>query len=127
MPLTRSSLIDVVAERLGWCRAYDTPTEVEAVLTEQTETACTAAAVHAQLATDKNKDALHVQPGVLDVRRRVLADVAYLEGVLTGAYNRGLPTELIKSLEDAVRHGHELTVLLAEAARCTTAPTNSSN
>ncbi|MGW8985132.1 hypothetical protein ACWGQ9_21005 [Streptomyces parvus] len=62
-----------------------------------------------------------MQPGALDVRGRVLADVLYLEGVLAGARNRGLAQELIERLEDAVDHGHELTVLLADTVRTTAA------
>ncbi|MFE9360327.1 hypothetical protein ACFYPB_40520 [Streptomyces olivaceoviridis] len=121
MPLTRRSVMDAAAARFGWRRAYGTTTEVDALLTEQSETAYTASASHAELATAKNHDALAVQPGVLDVRGRILADVLYLEGVLTGARNRGLPSEVIERLEDVVDHGHELTVLLADAVRATAA------
>ncbi|MEU3733660.1 hypothetical protein AB0E81_30320 [Streptomyces sp. NPDC033538] len=121
MPLARRSLMEAAAARFGWRRAYGTTTQVDALLTEQTETAYTAAADHAALATAKNDDVLAVQPGVLDVRGRVLADVLYLEGVLTGARNRGLPGELIERLEDAVGHGHELAVLLADTVRITAA------
>jgi hypothetical protein len=60
-----------------------------------------------------------VQPCVLDVRSRILADTLYLEGVLARA--RGLAPELIERLADAVDHGHELTVLLADAVRTTAA------
>ncbi len=91
------------------------------LLTEQTETAYTEAADHAALATTKNDNVLAVQPGVLDDRGRLLADVLYLEGVLTGARTRGLSLELIECLEDAVDHGHELTVLLADTVRTTAA------
>ncbi|AYG78294.1 hypothetical protein DWB77_00401 [Streptomyces hundungensis] len=35
--------------------------------------------------------------------------------------NRSLPPELIERLEDAVDHGHELTVLLADTVRTTAA------
>ncbi|MEU1129578.1 hypothetical protein ABZ383_06885 [Streptomyces sp. NPDC005900] len=121
MPLARRSLMEAAADRFGWRRAYGTTTQVDALLTEQTETAYTEAADHAALATAKNDDVLHVQPGVLDVRGRVLADVLYLEGVLTGARNRCLPPELIERLEDAVDHGHEMTVLLADTVRTTAA------
>ncbi|MFD0396309.1 hypothetical protein ACFQ3Z_45565 [Streptomyces nogalater] len=82
MPFTRRSLIDATAARLGWRRAYDTTTEVDALLTEQSETAYRGAADHAALATAKHTTALALQPGVLDVRGRLLADVLYLEGVL---------------------------------------------
>ncbi|MEU7088070.1 hypothetical protein [Streptomyces achromogenes] len=119
MPLSRRSLIDAAAARLGWRRAYDTTTEVDALLTEQSETAYRAAVAHAALATEKNTSTLSVQPGVLDVRGRILADVLYLEGVLAGARTRGLAPELIQRLEDAVIHGHELTVLLADTVRTT--------
>ncbi|MET9483634.1 hypothetical protein [Streptomyces sp. NPDC006638] len=121
MPLARRSLKEAAAARFGWRTAYDTTTEVNTALTEQTETAYAQAAHHAQLATNKNHDALAVQPGVLDVRGRVLADVLYLEGLLVGARHRGLPAELIERIEDAVDHGHELAVLLADAVRTTAA------
>ncbi|GGP90197.1 hypothetical protein [Streptomyces melanogenes] len=90
MPLARRSLMEAAAARFGWRRAYGDTPQVDALLTEQTETAYTESADHAALATAKNGDALHVQPGVLDVRGRVLADVLFLEGVLTGARARGL-------------------------------------
>ncbi|MFD6185650.1 hypothetical protein [Streptomyces goshikiensis] len=121
MSLARRSLMEAAAARFGWRRAYGDTTAVDGLLTEQTETAYTDAAGHAALATAKNDDVLSVQPGVLDVRGRVLADVLYLEGVLAGARNRGLPPELIERLEDAVDHGHELTVLLADTVRTTAA------
>ncbi|MEE6269159.1 hypothetical protein V2E29_26425 [Streptomyces diastatochromogenes] len=130
MPLTRRSLMDAIAERFGSYRVYDDPTDIDALLTAQSETAYTEAGDHAALATKKNHDALAVQPGVLDVRGCILADVLYLEGVLTGARNRGLPPELIERLEDVVDHGHELTVLLADTVRATataTAQVSSSN
>lgn len=121
MSLARRSLMEAAAARFGWRRAYADTTDVDELLTEQTETAYTEAADHAALATAKNNDVLAVQPGVLDVRGRVLADVLYLEGVLAGARNRGLPGELIERLEDAVDHGHEMTVLLADTVRTTAA------
>ncbi|MEU6680923.1 hypothetical protein [Streptomyces sp. NPDC046925] len=121
MSLARRSLMEAAAARFGWRRAYGDTTQVEELLTEQTETAYTEAADHAALATAKNDDALAVQPGVLDVRGRILADVLYIEGVLTGARNRALPKELIERLADAVDHGHELTVLLADTVRTTAA------
>ncbi|MFF5315560.1 hypothetical protein [Streptomyces massasporeus] len=119
MSLARRSLMEAAAARFGWRRAYGQTTQIDALLTEQTETAYAEAADHAALATAKNTDALAVQPGVLDVRGRVLADVLYLEGVLTGARNNGLPPELIERLVDVVDHGHELTVLLADTVRTT--------
>ncbi|MFJ3630351.1 hypothetical protein ACIPQ3_30105 [Streptomyces albidoflavus] len=121
MSLARRSLMEAAAARFGWRRAYADTTAVDELLTEQTETAYTEAADHAALATAKNDDVLAVQPGVLDVRGRILADVLYLEGVLAGARNRSLPGELIERLEDAVDHGHELTVLLADTVRTTAA------
>lgn len=121
MSLARRTLMDAAATRFGWRRAYGDTTQINALLTEQTETAYTEAADHAALATAKNDDVLHVQPCVLDVRGRVLADVLYLEGVLTGARNRDLAPELIERLEDAVDHGHELAVLLADTVRTTAA------
>ncbi|WP_331747482.1 hypothetical protein OG365_40680 (plasmid) [Streptomyces sp. NBC_00853] len=121
MSLARRTLMEAAAAPFGWRRAYGDTTQVDALLTEQTETAYTEAADHAALAAAKNDDVLAVQPGVLDVRGRVLLDVLYLEGVLTGARNRGLPPELIERLEDAVDHGHELTVLLADTVRTTAA------
>ncbi|WP_329156376.1 hypothetical protein OIU91_42980 (plasmid) [Streptomyces sp. NBC_01456] len=121
MSLARRTLMEAAAARFGWRRAYGDTADVDGLLTEQTETAYTGAADHAALATAKNADVLAVQPGVLDVRGRVLADVLYLEGVLTGARNRGLPPELIERLEDAVDHGHEMTVLLADTVRTTAA------
>ncbi|MCT2546259.1 hypothetical protein [Streptomyces atratus] len=121
MSLARRSLMEAAAARFGWRRAYGTTTQVDALLTEQTETAYTEAADHAALATAKNADVLAVQPGVLDVRGRILADVLYLEGVLTGARNRDLSPELTELLEDVVGHGHEMTVLLADTVRATAA------
>ncbi|WP_333741178.1 hypothetical protein [Streptomyces sp. IBSBF 2806] len=125
---TRRSLMDATAARFGWRRAYSDTTQVDALLTEQSEAAYTAAADHAALATAKNDTALAVQPGVLDARGRILADVLYLEGVLAGARNRGLPGEVIEHLEDVVDHGHEMAVLLADAVRSTaTAHADSGN
>ncbi|WP_406011674.1 hypothetical protein OG440_41485 (plasmid) [Streptomyces sp. NBC_00637] len=121
MSLARRSLMEAAAARFGWRRAYADTTDADGLLIEQTEAAYTEAADHAQLATAKNGDVLHVQPCVLDVRGRVLADVLYLEGLLVGARNRGLPPELIERLEDAVDHGHEMTVLLADTVRTTAA------
>ncbi|MEV8529210.1 hypothetical protein AB0451_34565 [Streptomyces sp. NPDC052000] len=121
MSLTRRSLVEYAAAHFGWRRAYGDTTEIDSLLNEQALTAYTEAADHAALATAKNTDALAVQPGVLDVRGRVLADVLYLEGVLTGARNRGLDPQLIERLDAAVDHGHELTVLLADTVRTTAA------
>ncbi|WP_440581130.1 hypothetical protein [Streptomyces sp. PT19] len=126
VPLTRRSLMDAAAARFGWRRAYGDTADVDALLTEQSETAYTAAADHATLATAKNTDVLTVQPCVLDARGRILADVLYLEGILAGARNRDLPSEVIEHLEDVVGHGHELTMLLAAAVRSTAASHTSS-
>ncbi|MEU3774230.1 hypothetical protein AB0F11_13680 [Streptomyces sp. NPDC032472] len=119
MSPTRRTLMEAAAARFGWRRAYGDTAAVDGLLTEQTETVYAEAANHAALATEKNTDALHVQPCVLDIRGRVLADVLYLEGLLTGARNRGLAPTLIEHLEDAVDHGHELAVLLADTVRTT--------
>ncbi|MEU7158883.1 hypothetical protein [Streptomyces chrestomyceticus] len=119
--LARRTLMEAAADRFGWRRDYGETTAVDALLTEQTETAYAQAAGHAALATAKNTNALAVQPGVLDARGRVLADVLYLEGILAGARNRHLAPELIARLEDAVGLGHELTVLLADTVRTTAA------
>lgn len=123
MPRTRHTLIEAVAARLGWRRTYRDPAQLDLLLTEQSETAYAEAeaADHAPLATAKNCTAQHVQPGVLDVRGLVLADVLFLEGVLTGARNRNLEPELLELLAAAVDHGHELTLLLANTARTTAA------
>ncbi|MFF9490467.1 hypothetical protein [Streptomyces sp. NPDC014676] len=60
-PLARRSLMEAAA-RFGRRRAYGDTTQVDALFTEQTETACTEAADHAQLATAKNAGVLTVQP-----------------------------------------------------------------
>jgi len=103
----------------GWSRAHTDPGQLHQVLAEQTAAANRAAADHATGAAQLNVDELHVQPSVLEVRRSVLDDVHYLEGLLIGARHRGLDTELIERLAAAVDTGHELTVLLADAARTT--------
>lgn len=121
MSLARRSLMEAAAARFGWRRAYGDTTQIDALLTEQTETAYTEAAGHTAQATAKNTGELHVQPCVLDVRGRVLADTLYMEGLLAGARARHLAPELIERLEDVVDHGHELTVLLADTARTTAA------
>ncbi|MER6431684.1 hypothetical protein ABT272_28750 [Streptomyces sp900105245] len=125
------SLTDNIAHRLGWRRSYDRThdnvwtrvhnrNQIDDVLTEQCEAASILAPDHAALATVMNIDALHVQPAVLEVYVRVLDDVLYLEGVLVGARNRGLPKELVGRLQAAVDHGRALSVLLADAVRATT-------
>ncbi|MBM7058968.1 hypothetical protein JS521_35615 [Streptomyces sp. RHZ10] len=103
----------------GWSRVHTDPEQLHQVLAEQTAAANRDAADHATEAAAWNTDELHVQPGLLEVRRDVLADVHYLEGLLIGARHRGLDTELIERLAAAVDTGHELTVLLADAARTT--------
>ncbi|WP_331722809.1 hypothetical protein OG848_47545 (plasmid) [Streptomyces canus] len=124
-------LLDKAAVRFGWHRGYDrsddaawrrvySHAEIDAVLAEQTAEVTRQAPDHAALATLTNTSAAHVQPGVLDIRDRVLDDVLYLEGVLTAACSRRLPADLITSLEAAVDHAHELSVLLADTARATT-------
>ncbi|MFB1044393.1 hypothetical protein [Streptomyces chrestomyceticus] len=113
--LARRTLMEAAADRFGQRRAYGEA--VDALLTEQTETAYAQAAGHAALATAKNSDVRAEQPGVLDVRGRVLADVLYLEGVLAGARNRRLAPDLIARLEDAVGLGHDLAVVLADTVR----------
>ncbi|WP_030592844.1 hypothetical protein [Streptomyces anulatus] len=110
----------------GWSRAHTDPEQLHQVLAEQTAAANRAAAHHATGAAQLNVDELHVQPGLLEVRRSVLTDVHYLEGLLIGARHRSLDTELIERLAAAVDTGHELTVLLADATRTTiTAPRTS--
>ncbi|MCD9899092.1 hypothetical protein LUR56_01045 [Streptomyces sp. MT29] len=107
----------------GWSRAHTHPGQLDVVLAEQAVAANREAADHAAEAAAWNAAELHVQPGVLEVRRDVLTDVHYLEGLLIGARHRGLDAELIERLAAAVDTGHELTVLLADAARTTiTAP-----
>lgn len=119
MPHTRRSLMDAAAARLGWRRAYSTTTQVDDALTEQTTTARRQAIDTARLTLRPHDSALVMQPGVLDIRRRVLADVLHLETVLDGARRHGMPDDLIRRLEATVDHGHEMTALLADAVRAT--------
>ncbi|MEW2527553.1 hypothetical protein [Streptomyces sp. NPDC047071] len=119
VPLPCRSLRDAAAARLGWRRPYGGAAEVDMLLTEQSETAYTAAGRAVQ-GTTKNHNALAVQPGVLDARGRILVDVFCLEGALSGAHNCGLPSVVIARLEDVVDYGHEMTVLLG-ATVCATA------
>ncbi|MEU2209713.1 hypothetical protein ACH4VS_26345 [Streptomyces hygroscopicus] len=44
------------------------------------------------------RSALAVQPGLLDARGRILAEVLFLEGHLAGARANGLSPELIDAL-----------------------------
>ncbi|MFF8867852.1 hypothetical protein ACF08B_38075 [Streptomyces sp. NPDC015139] len=133
---TRRSLIDGITARLGWHRGYDRTkddgwrrvygsSQIDAVLTAQSESAYRQSPDHAAIATVMNIDALHAQPAVLDVRDRVLDDALYLEGLLAGARNRRLPNELIECLQASVDHSYALAVLLAETARATTKATGS--
>ncbi|MCZ9351327.1 hypothetical protein NGM36_16270 [Streptomyces mutabilis] len=120
MPLTRTrqTLKDVVTARLGWRRAYTDATEVAAVLDTQTETAYRQA-TNSGLVIGQHDSALVMQPDVLDIRSRVLADTFHLENLLDGARTYRMPTELIQHLEAAVRHGLELSTLLADTTRST--------
>ncbi|MER0428835.1 hypothetical protein [Streptomyces microflavus] len=107
----------------GWSYAHTDPEQLHQVLAERTAAANSEAADHAVEAAAWNTAGLYVQPGVMEVRRDVLADVHYLEGLLIGARRRGLDAELIERLAAAVDSGHELSVALADAARATiTAP-----
>ncbi|MFH8379092.1 hypothetical protein ACH4A7_36960 [Streptomyces cyaneofuscatus] len=103
----------------NWSFAHTNPEQLDVLLAGQSAAANREAAEHAAEAATWNVDGLHVQPGVLEVRRDVLGDVHYLEGLLIGARHRGLDAELIERLAAAVDTCHELTVLLADAARAT--------
>ncbi|GHB03779.1 hypothetical protein GCM10010330_67610 [Streptomyces tendae] len=119
MPHTRRSPMDAVAARLGWRRAHTTTAEIDDVLAEQTATAHRQAIDTARLPLRPHDSALVMQPGFLDIRGRVLADVGHLETALDGARRHGMPDNLIRRLEAAVDHGHEMTVLLADTVRAT--------
>ncbi|MFF1847111.1 hypothetical protein ACFVW9_36225 [Streptomyces sp. NPDC058217] len=124
MPLIRRTVQAAVAACLRRSPAYTDPAHLDALLTEQTANATRQIAAHAAGSTAMNTSALHVQPGVLEVRSSVLADTHYLEGMLIAARSRGMAPELIDSLADAVDIGHELTAVLADTAHATiTAPT----
>ncbi|MEU0034673.1 hypothetical protein [Streptomyces sp. NPDC006333] len=118
VPATGSSLIVAVARCLGWRRAYADTTEVDAVLTQQTDLAYSQAPDLADIAAARH-DELAVQPCLMDIRARVLADFVYLEAVLADARSRRLAPELIRSLRAVVGHSRDLTVLLADAVRTT--------
>lgn len=122
MSFTRRRL-DALTARFGWHRAYTTKAEIDAVLTEQAEIATAQAADHATLAIAKHPTALCMQPGVLDVRGRLLLDLAYLDGVLTGARHHCLDPRLIELLEATVAQGHRLSKTLAVIAHGTAEPT----
>ncbi|MFF4918866.1 hypothetical protein [Streptomyces tendae] len=119
MPHTRRSLMDAAAARLGWRRAYSTTTQVDDALTEQTAAAYRKATDTAGRAVRPHDSALVMQPGILDIRARVLADILHLEDLLDGARTYGMPSDLIHRLEKAVDHGHEMTVLLSDTIRAT--------
>ncbi|WP_415940002.1 hypothetical protein [Streptomyces sp. 039-1] len=104
----------------GWRIAYGNAAQLEAELTKQANTAYAEAPDPASIAAAEHS-ALAVQPLVLDVRARILADTIYLEGILADARVRGLAPELIEQLEAVVDHGHALSVLLADTARTTAA------
>ncbi|MER6441302.1 hypothetical protein ABT275_33695 [Streptomyces sp. NPDC001185] len=116
------ALIDAVARRFGRRRAYTDTTEIDALLTEQTNFVYSQAPDPADLAAARHSE-LAVQPLLMDVRGRALADFVYLEAVLADARSRRLAPELIRSLRTVVGHSRELTGLLADAVRTTTVPT----
>ncbi|MFF5893848.1 hypothetical protein ACFY72_34530 [Streptomyces globisporus] len=99
--------------------AHTNPRNLDALLAEQTAAANREAADHTAAASRLHADELHLQPGLLDVRRDILADIHYLEGLLIGARARNLSPVLVERLAAAVDTGHELTAHLAEATRAT--------
>ncbi|MFC5204284.1 hypothetical protein [Streptomyces kaempferi] len=105
---------------LGWRRAYTDTTEIDARLTQQTDTAYSQAPDPADLAAARH-DALALQPCLMDIRARALVDFVYLEAVLADTRTRHLDPELIRSLQAVVGHSRELTALLADAVRTTAA------
>ncbi|MFJ3673707.1 hypothetical protein ACIPSE_45420 [Streptomyces sp. NPDC090106] len=129
LPALRT-LLEKAGARFGWYHGCDQDgdvwrrvyrgDEIDTVLAEQDTDADQQAPDHAALAVLTNLTPGHVQPGVLDVRDRVLDDVLYLAGVLAAARTRRLPGDLITSLEAAVAHGRKLSGLLADTARATT-------
>ncbi|WP_327713759.1 hypothetical protein OG912_38375 (plasmid) [Streptomyces sp. NBC_00464] len=121
MSVIRRVWSKATAASRAWSRVCTDPVQLDILLAAQPATANRQAADHAALAGEMNIDALHVQPGLMDTRCRILADVHYLEGLLIGARSRHLDPELIERLAAAVDAGHELTVLLADAARATAA------
>ncbi|MYR27788.1 MULTISPECIES: hypothetical protein [unclassified Streptomyces] len=121
MSFTRRRL-DALAARFGRYRAYTTEAEIDAVLAEQAEIATAQAADHATLAIAKHPMALCMQPGVLDVHGRLLLDLAYLDGVLTGARHHRLDPRLAELLEAAVAQGNRLSKTLAAIAHGTAEP-----
>ncbi|MEU8952455.1 hypothetical protein [Streptomyces sp. NPDC048489] len=122
MPTLRRSLIDAIAERFGRRRAYTGTTEIYALLTEQTNFVYSRAPDPADLAAARDNE-LALQPLLMDVRGRALADFVYLEAVLADARTRRLNPELIRSLRAVVSHSRDLTGLLADAVRTTTVRT----
>ncbi|MET9497444.1 hypothetical protein [Streptomyces sp. NPDC006552] len=97
--------------------------DIAAVLHEQTERAYSEAIHERASAARLNQTELHLQPGVINARGDVLADVLYLEAVLHGARDRRLDPALIVRLETAVDTGHDLVVTLAECAIATATAT----
>ncbi|MEV6536505.1 hypothetical protein AB0M86_44270 [Streptomyces sp. NPDC051639] len=91
-----------------------------ALLTQQTNTAYSHAPDPADIAAARH-DALAVQPCLMDIRARALADFVYLEAILADARTRRLAPELIRHLRAVVGHSRELTVLLADVVRTTAA------
>ncbi|MEU1536005.1 hypothetical protein [Streptomyces fagopyri] len=122
MPTTRSSVIVAVARCLGWRRAYTDTTEIDALLTQQADLTYSQAPDPADLAAARH-DELAVQPLLINVRGRVLADFVYLEAVLADARTRRRDPELIRSLQAVVGHSRQPTTLLADAVRTTTVRT----
>ncbi|MFI8007938.1 hypothetical protein [Streptomyces sp. NPDC086010] len=119
MPLIRRTVQAAVAACRRRSIVFTDPGHLDAELTQQTENATSQIAANAAGAAEMNTSALHVQPGVLEVRARVLADVHYLEGMLIAARSRGMVSDLVDGLADAVDIGHELTTVLADTAHTT--------
>ncbi|WP_051703573.1 hypothetical protein [Streptomyces sp. NRRL F-5630] len=114
-------LIPRPRRRIG--RPRPTTREIDSTLAEQTETANARVADHAALAIAKYPTTLSLQPPVLDVRGRLLLDLARLEGVLVGARHHRLDPRLTELLEAAVAQGHRLSKTLAVIAHGTAEPT----
>ncbi|MFG2629982.1 hypothetical protein [Streptomyces sp. NPDC048473] len=120
MSVIRRVWSKATAASRAWSRVCTDPVHLDILLAAQTATANRQAIDHAALAGEMNIDALHVQAGVVDARRCILADVHYLEGLLIGARGRHLDPELTERLAAAVDAGHALAVLIGDAARATT-------
>lgn len=108
----------------GRSYAHTNPGDLDELLTEQTAAANREAADHTAVASRLHADELHLQPGLLEARRDILADIHYLEGLLIGARARNLSPDLVEHLAAAVDTGHELTERLAEATRATITDTD---